>query len=80
MDNQEIFKRVQAVCVDQLDVSVEEVTLMTRFDDDLELDRLDRMDLILAWEEDFGFEFSEGVADAMLTLQDVVDYIGSNIG
>ena len=60
MANQEaIFETVKAIIVDQLGVDEDEVTMEASFRDDLDADSLDLVELIMAFEEQFGGEISD---------------------
>nr|MBA3569458.1 acyl carrier protein [Pyrinomonadaceae bacterium] len=49
-----IYERVRDIIVDQLGVDAEEVTMDAKFRDDLKADSLDLVELIMAFEEEFG--------------------------
>jgi acyl carrier protein len=71
------FERVQAIIVDQLDVDPEDVTMEASFKDDLDADSLDLVELIMAFEEEFGGEISDEKAQEIVTVGDVVEYLDS---
>ena len=58
-DTQAIFEQVKAIIVDQLGVDADDVTMEASFRDDLEADSLDLVELIMAFEEQFGGEISD---------------------
>ena len=60
---------------EQLGISAEDVTLEKSFVEDLNADSLDLTELIMTFEERFGFEISEEDAEKLKTVGDVVDYI-----
>ncbi len=72
-----IEKEVIEVIVEQLGVDAAEVTLEKSFVEDLNADSLDLTELIMTFEERFGFEISEEDAEKLKTVKDVVDYIQS---
>ena len=72
-----IEKEVIDVIVEQLGVDASEVTLEKSFVEDLNADSLDLTELIMTFEEKFGFEISEEDAEKLKTVKDVVDYINS---
>jgi acyl carrier protein len=60
---------------EQLGISTEDVTLEKSFVEDLNADSLDLTELIMTFEERFGFEISEEDAEKLKTVGDVVEYI-----
>jgi acyl carrier protein len=71
------FSRVQAIIVEQLGVDEDEVTMEASFRDDLEADSLDLVELIMAFEEEFGGEISDDEAQNLTTVGDVVKFLDS---
>ena len=71
------FARVQAIIVEQLGVEPDEVTMEASFRDDLEADSLDLVELIMAFEEEFGGEISDDEAQNLTTVGDVVNFLNS---
>lgn len=71
------FERVRDIIVDQLGVDPSEVTMEANFRDDLEADSLDLVELIMAFEEEFGGEISDDEAQKILTVGDAVTYLDS---
>ncbi|MEX0962351.1 MAG: acyl carrier protein [Simkaniaceae bacterium] len=70
-------KEVIDIVVDQLGVDEGEVDLSKRFVEDLNADSLDLTELIMTFEERFGFEISEKEAEGLKTVGDVVKFIES---
>ena len=70
-----IQKEVIDIIVEQLGVDVADVALGKSFVEDLNADSLDLTELIMTFEERFGFEISEEDAEKLKTVGDVVDYI-----
>ncbi len=67
--------KVIDIVVDKLGVDRAEVTPDAVFVDDLGADSLDLVELIMAMEEEFGFEIADEEAEKMRTVQDVIDFI-----
>lgn len=78
--NDDIFDRVKRIIVDQLGVDEDKVTLEARFRQDLEADSLDLVELIMAFEEEFGGEISDEDAQKITTVGEAVDYLKSRMG
>lgn len=72
-----MLEKVKAVIVEQLGVDEDQVTLDASFADDLGADSLDTVELIMAFEEEFGVEIPDTEAEKIKTVQDVVNYIES---
>ena len=70
-----IFEKIRDIIVEQLGVEAGEVTLESRFIDDLGADSLDIVELIMALEEEFDMEIPDEEAEKISTVGDVVDYI-----
>ena len=71
------FERVQAIIVEQLGVESSDVTMDANFRDDLEADSLDLVELIMAFEEEFGGEISDEQAQDINTVGDAVRHLDS---
>jgi acyl carrier protein len=70
--------KVKQIIIDQLGVEEAEVTPTASFVDDLGADSLDRVELIMALEENFDLEIPDEQAETLKTVQDAVDYIEKN--
>jgi acyl carrier protein len=68
-------EKVIDIIVDKLGVDRAEVTPEAVFVDDLGADSLDLVELIMAMEEEFGFEIADEEAEKMRTVQDVISFI-----
>ena len=78
MTKDEVYVKVKAITVEQLDVDEDEVTMEANFRDDLEADSLDLVELIMAFEEEFGGEISDDEAQQIKTVGQAVDYLMAN--
>ena len=74
-DTQAIFEQVKAIIVDQLGVKADDVTMEASFRDDLEADSLDLVELIMAFEEQFGGEISDEEAQKITTVGEAVTFL-----
>ena len=70
-----VFERVRDIIVEQLGVEPGRVTMEASFRDDLEADSLDLVELIMAFEEEFGGEISDDEAQKITTVGDAVTYL-----
>ena len=75
MAEQSTFERVGALVVKLLGVSADKVTPEARFREDLEADSLDLVELIMAFEEEFGGEISDEDAQKITTVGEAVKYL-----
>ncbi len=71
----EIKERVKKIVVEQLDVDAEKVTENASFIDDLGADSLDTVELVMAFEEEFGCEIPDEAAEKILTVKDAIEFI-----
>ncbi len=67
--------KVKSIIVEQLGVDADEVTLDASFVEDLGADSLDTVELIMAFEEEFGVEISDDDAEKIRKVRDAVEYI-----
>ena len=74
------YERVRAIISDQLGADAEEVTMEANFRDDLEADSLDLVELIMAFEEEFGGEINDDDAQKILSVGDAVRYLDAAAG
>ena len=68
-------EKVKKIVVEQLGVPEDQVTEDAKFIDDLGADSLDQVELVMAFEEEFGVEIPDTEAEKIKTIKDVVDYI-----
>ena len=71
----ETFDRIKGIIVELLGVDAAKVVPEARFREDLEADSLDLVELIMAFEEEFGGEISDEDAQKITTVAQAVDYI-----
>ena len=70
-----VEQQVKAIVAEQLGVKQEQVTNDASFVDDLGADSLDTVELVMAFEENFGIEIPDEDAEKIATVKDAVDYI-----
>ena len=75
-----VVDKVRSIIVEQLGVDEEEVTSDASFVDDLGADSLDTVELVMAFEEEFGLEIPDGDAEKSTRVKEAVDYIESHAG
>ncbi len=75
----DVFERVKNIIVEQLGVDPDKVTPDARFREDLEADSLDLVELIMAFEEEFGGEISDEDAQKISTVGEAVAYIEQHL-
>ncbi|MHB1293606.1 MAG: acyl carrier protein [Anaerolineae bacterium] len=69
------FERVKKIVVDQLGVDESRVTMDATFREDLEADSLDLVELIMAFEEEFGGSISDEDAQKITSVADAVKFL-----
>lgn len=74
----DIAKRVKKIVVDHLGIDEDKVTENASFVDDLGADSLDTVELVMAFEEEFGCEISDDDAAKITTVKNAIDYITDN--
>jgi acyl carrier protein len=72
--------RVKKIVVEHLGVDAEKVTEEASFIDDLGADSLDIVELVMAFEEEFGVEIPDDAAEKITTVRDAIEYIDQNKG
>ena len=74
----DVADRVKKIVVEHLGVDDSKVVENASFIDDLGADSLDTVELVMAFEEEFGCEIPDDAAEKILTIKDAVDFIQSN--
>ena len=70
-----IAERVKKIVVEHLGVDEAKVSESASFIDDLGADSLDTVELVMAFEEEFGVEIPDDAAEKILTVKDAIDYL-----
>src|SRR6267154_3174526 len=68
-------ERVKKIVVEHLNVDADKVTDTASFIEDLGADSLDTVELVMAFEEEFGIEIPDDAAESIVTVGDAVKYI-----
>jgi len=76
----DVAARVVEIIVQQLGVDAEKVTPEASFVDDLGADSLDVVELVMAFEEEFGVEIPEESAEKIATVKDAIDFLAQRVG
>lgn len=76
----DVGDRVKKIVVEHLGVDEDKVTETASFIDDLGADSLDTVELVMAFEEEFGCEIPDDAAENILTVKDAIDFISQNAG
>ena len=75
--SEDISNKVRKIVADHLGIEEAKVTEESSFIDDLGADSLDTVELVMAFEEEFGAEISDNEAEKILTVGDAVKFIES---
>ena len=75
---EEIFERVKSVLSEQLGVDEGEITEDASFQDDLDADSLDLVELIMELEDNFGMKIPDEDAQKITTVGQAVDYVSAH--
>jgi acyl carrier protein len=79
MSNTEIFDRVKKIIINHLGAEEAKVIEAANFIDDLGADSLDQVELVMAFEEEFGIEIPDEAAEKITTVGSAVKYISENM-
>ncbi len=75
-----VVEKVNSIIVEQLGVDADEVTPQASFTDDLGADSLDIVELVMAFEEEFGIEIPDEDAEKIGSVKEATDYIQTHGG
>jgi acyl carrier protein len=74
----DIADRLKKIVVEHLGVDADKVTENASFIDDLGADSLDNVELVMAFEEEFGVEIPDDAAEKILTVKDAIEFVKQN--
>jgi len=75
----EVLDKVVDIVCNKLNSNKEDVTAESSFVEDLGADSLDTVELVMAFEEEFGAEIPDEEAEKITTVQSAVDWINNNV-
>jgi len=75
----DIGERVKKIVVEHLGVEPDKVTDQASFIDDLGADSLDTVELVMAFEEEFGCEIPDEAAEKIVTVKDAIQFIEQHV-
>jgi len=75
----DVIERVKKIVVERLEVDAEKVNEKASFIDDLGADSLDLVELVMAFEEEFGIEIPDDVQEQIGTVGDAVRFINERV-
>jgi len=73
-----MLDKIREIVVEQLGVEPDQVTPEANFVEDLGADSLDTVELVMAFEEEFGVEIPDTEAEKIKTVQDILNYVDSH--
>ena len=76
--SEDVSSKVKKIVADHLGIDEAKVTDDSSFIDDLGADSLDTVELVMAFEEEFGCEIPDDAAEKIVTLKDAVTYLSAN--
>ena len=79
MTEEELLNKIKAVVVEKLGVKPEDVTTDASFVNDLGADSLDRVELVMALEEEFDIEILDEDAEKFIKVSDVLAFIQNKL-
>ena len=79
LSREEINERVKSVLSEQLGVDEGEITNDASFQDDLDADSLDLVELIMSLEEEFNLEISDEDAEKIHSVSDALEYVQEHL-
>ena len=76
----DVAERISKIVVEHLGVDAEKVNKEANFIDDLGADSLDTVELVMAFEDEFGVDISDEAAEKIRTVNDAISFVEKNAG
>ncbi len=80
MTSDEVFERVKIIVAEKLGIEEDEISLSSELVEDLGADSLDLVDLVMAFEDEFGTKVEDEEIESINTVEDIVKYIKKKMG
>ena len=80
MIQKNVEKRVKEIIAKNLDTPLDKISLESRIEQDLGADSLDRVELVMSFEEEFGIAIEDKEAETIGTVKDAIDFIQNSHG
>lgn len=74
-----VFEDLKKIIVEIKDLPEDSITLESRFEEDLEADSLDVVEMLMSLEELYDIQIPEEIAEGMKTVQEVVEYVTAKL-
>lgn len=75
-----VDEKIKKIIEEKLSVNADQITNEAKFAEDLKADSLDTVELVMAFEDEFGLDIPDEEADKIKTVQNAIDYITSKQG
>ncbi len=75
----ELEEKVKKIIAEQLDSEIDKIELDSSFQDDLNADSLDIVELVMTFEEEFGISISDDAAEKITNVRSAIEYIEANV-
>ena len=75
-----VAERIKKIVAEHLEIDEAKVTESSSFFDDLGADSLDKVEMVMAFEEAFGCEIPDDAAEKITTVQDAITFIEAHSG
>ncbi|MCL4309479.1 MAG: acyl carrier protein [Thermoleophilia bacterium] len=79
MTKEEIFDQLKEMLVEQLGVDEADITMKASFQDDLDADSLDLVEVIMEMEDKFSVKISDEEAEKIRTVGEAVDFVAERV-
>ncbi|OAA31396.1 acyl carrier protein [Kosmotoga arenicorallina S304] len=80
MSPEEIFEKVREIIAEKLGIEVDDIELSSDLTEDLGADSLDLVDLVMAFEDEFGIKVEDEQVENIKTVENIVSYVAKVLG